>query len=101
MRNILEVISSNPFILKMRLFFFFKETGCGGNSKSGNQSFLMIQTSILFMTIYSLYLPPDLFQKLGGQLQGNTIMQLWAKYQYFIKILNSQIKYQALVWNLI
>ena len=70
----------------MRGFFFLKETGCGGSSKSGNQSFLMVQTSILFMTIYPLCLPSDIFQKLGGQLQGNTIMQLWAKYQYFIKI---------------
>lgn len=68
------------------------------SSRSRNQSFLMVQTSTLFMTAISL---PDIFEKLGSKLQGNTIMQLWAKCQYFIKILNSPTKYQALVWNMV
>lgn len=77
--NILEIISSNLLILKMRItffFFFLEATDSDGSNKSGNQSFVMIQTSILFMTVQSLYPPPDLFQKIGSPLQANTVKQL-------------------------
>lgn len=95
-------ISSSTFILKMRktgvLFLFWENWLWWVAAKVEIKAFKWFRP-VYFMTIYFSYLPPDLFQKTGNELQGNTVMQLWTKYQYFIKILNPLKKCYHIEWS--